>query len=271
MKPKPPTPADFAALRHRAEGRLRERHPETDPGRTEADTQRLLHELQVHQVELEMQNEELQRAQEESDQLLMKFTDLYDFSPIGYFTLDRGETILGLNLAGASLLGIERTKLLNRRFGQLVAAGARPAFTAFLKKAFVGEAKEVCEVPLERAGEPPCHVCMEAVASRSGQECRVAVMDITGLKQAQAEQERLIAELQAALAQVKTLSGLLPICASCKKIRDDRGYWTQIESYIRSHSDAQFTHGICPECIRKLYPGLEPRPLPDSNAQHVHG
>ena len=87
MKPKPPPPADFAALRHRAEGRLRERHPETDPGRTEADTQRLLHELQVHQVELEMQNEELQRAQEESDQLLMKFTDLYDFSPIGYFTL----------------------------------------------------------------------------------------------------------------------------------------------------------------------------------------
>lgn len=67
------------------------------------------------------------------------------------------------------------------------------------------------------------------------------------------ERERLIQELENALAQVKTLSGLLPICASCKKIRDDRGYWNQIENYITSHSDARFSHGICPECARKLY------------------
>jgi transcriptional regulator with GAF, ATPase, and Fis domain len=62
-------------------------------------------------------------------------------------------------------------------------------------------------------------------------------------------------ELQKALKQVKQLSGLLPICASCKKIRDDKGYWNQIESYIRDHSEAEFSHGICPECMKKLYPG----------------
>jgi len=61
-------------------------------------------------------------------------------------------------------------------------------------------------------------------------------------------------ELQEALDRVKQLSGLLPICASCKKIRDDKGYWNQIESYISKHSEAQFTHGICPECTRKMYP-----------------
>ncbi len=63
-----------------------------------------------------------------------------------------------------------------------------------------------------------------------------------------------MAELNSALSNVKKLSGLLPICASCKNIRDDKGYWTEIENYIRKHSEAQFSHGICPNCISKLYP-----------------
>jgi PleD family two-component response regulator len=70
------------------------------------------------------------------------------------------------------------------------------------------------------------------------------------------EKEKLIGELHQALAKVKTLSGLLPICSSCKKIRDDKGYWNQIETFIRQHSEADFTHGICPKCAKMLYPGL---------------
>ena len=70
------------------------------------------------------------------------------------------------------------------------------------------------------------------------------------------EKEKLIGKLQEALAKVKTLSGLLPICSSCKKIRDDKGYWNQIETYIRQRSEADFTHGICPKCAKTLYPGL---------------
>jgi hypothetical protein len=66
----------------------------------------------------------------------------------------------------------------------------------------------------------------------------------------------LIRELQEALTMVKLLSGLLPICASCKKIRDDKGYWTQIEFYIRDHSEAEFSHSLCPECMKKLYPEI---------------
>ncbi|MFB3830176.1 MAG: MASE3 domain-containing protein [Bryobacteraceae bacterium] len=80
--------------------------------------------------------------------------------------------------------------------------------------------------------------------------------DITERVRAAEERERLIAELQHALAEVKTLGGLLPICASCKKIRDDHGYWTQVESYIQAHSGVSFTHGICPDCARALYPGF---------------
>jgi len=68
------------------------------------------------------------------------------------------------------------------------------------------------------------------------------------------ERKELITELKEALSKVKTLSGLLPICANCKKIRDDKGYWNQIEVYIRDHSEADFSHSICPECAKKLYP-----------------
>jgi len=67
---------------------------------------------------------------------------------------------------------------------------------------------------------------------------------------------KTVAELEEALASVNQLSGLLPICASCKKIRDDKGYWTQIEAYIRDHSEAEFSHSICPECVKNLYGDL---------------
>jgi PAS domain S-box-containing protein len=80
--------------------------------------------------------------------------------------------------------------------------------------------------------------------------------DITDRTHAENERERIINELQSALTEVKTLSGLLPICAHCKKIRDDKGYWNQIESYIHKHSGAEFSHGICPECAKKYYPDM---------------
>jgi hypothetical protein len=96
--------------------------------------------------------------------------------------------------------------------------------------------------PLKTDGASrPHHLCM--------------VEDITERKVAETERERLVAELQQSLAEVKTLKGFIPICASCKKIRDDRGFWSQIEAYITRHSDAQFSHGICPECEKILYPG----------------
>ena len=81
--------------------------------------------------------------------------------------------------------------------------------------------------------------------------------DITATKQSEQEREKLISELKEALAKVRTLSGLLPICSSCKKIRDDKGYWKQIESYLSDHSEAEFSHGICPECAKKLYPEFD--------------
>lgn len=83
-----------------------------------------------------------------------------------------------------------------------------------------------------------------------------SIRDITEAKNLEEEREQLIAELQKAILKVQTLSGLLPICASCKSIRDDKGYWNKLEAYISEHSEAQFSHSICPECAKKLYPDL---------------
>ena len=83
---------------------------------------------------------------------------------------------------------------------------------------------------------------------------RCALVEIEERKKIEEEREDLIVELKEALSKIRTLSGLLPICSSCKRIRNDQGYWEQIESYVRDHSDAEFTHGYCPECTQKLYP-----------------
>ena len=77
---------------------------------------------------------------------------------------------------------------------------------------------------------------------------------ITERKELEHEREQLILDHMDALSQIKTLSGMLPICASCKRIRDDKGYWNQMEAYVEQHSDAEFSHGICPECSKKIYP-----------------
>jgi hypothetical protein len=80
--------------------------------------------------------------------------------------------------------------------------------------------------------------------------------DVTSRKEAEIKNQRLVEKLNEALDKVKLLSGFLPICSACKRIRDDKGYWNQIESYIRDHSEAEFSHGICPDCAKELYPDI---------------
>jgi hypothetical protein len=84
-----------------------------------------------------------------------------------------------------------------------------------------------------------------------------SVRDVTERKRAEVEREMLVHGLQEALARVKTLSGMLPICACCKKIRDDRGYWNQLETYFSEHSEVLFSHGYCPDCLKKAYDELD--------------
>ena len=84
------------------------------------------------------------------------------------------------------------------------------------------------------------------------------------IRQLQQERDAIIDELREALAEVRRLEGLIPICAGCKQIRDDRGFWNSVESYISEHSDAEFSHGVCPECLERLYPEIHREMLKDS-------
>ena len=173
-----------AELRHSAEEQVRAK-PFEGFTRSDAKTQRLLHELQVHRIELETQNAELRQARDEVEKSLERYTDLYDFAPVGYFTLDRDGAVRAANLTGAGLLGIERSRLIGRRFGQFVAATDRLAFTAFLGTVFTSPGEEACEIALRNQVNLPLIVQIEARAAASGQECRIALIDITGRKQSE--------------------------------------------------------------------------------------
>jgi PAS domain S-box-containing protein len=191
-------PMQAAELRRQAEELLRAKTAEEPSPGTGDETLKLLHELQVHQIELEMQNAELRQARDEVDRALEQCSDLFDFAPVGYLNLDRNGTIHIVNLTCASLLGIERSRLIGRRFDHIVAAADRPAFAAFFEKVIKSSAREACEVSLLKKDKSPLFVRIEAMTAASGQQCRITLIDISERKRA--EEELLKVEEAAALA-----------------------------------------------------------------------
>ncbi|HXE97917.1 MAG TPA: HD domain-containing phosphohydrolase [Dongiaceae bacterium] len=175
-----------AELRRQAEERLQAKTAEMHPPLTGEEMQRLVHELEVHQIELEMQNAELRQARDNVEVMQEKYSDLYDFAPVGYCTLDRNGAISAVNLCGAGLLGGERSRLIGRCFGQFVVADARTFFSEFLGEVFTSLSKESCEVTIKSEGNSPRSVQIEAMADPSGQECRLVLIDITDRKRAEA-------------------------------------------------------------------------------------
>ena len=240
-----------ANLRRQAIERLQAKTTEWYAPRTEEETQRLVHELEVHQVELEMQNEELRETRTALETTLAEYTDLYDFAPVGYLTLARKGNILAANLTCTGFLGIERSRLLNRSFHHFVAGEDIYSFKSFLESLFVNQFKKQCEVTLLNEDRQQFFVQMEAVAVESGEECRVAFSDNSERKRAQDELAEKIIQLETALATIKQLEGIIPICSYCGKIRDDKECWHQFEAYITEHTEALFSHVACPECFEK--------------------
>jgi PAS domain S-box-containing protein len=387
-----PTITNSGKLRRLAEKRLLERHADLSDMPLE-DITELIHELRVHQIELEMQNEQLRQAQLDLQTALDKVTDLYDFAPIGYFSISAMGLILEVNLMGATMLGMERGKLAGRRFSQFITKDDQDVFYLHRQKLLETKTKQVCELRMTKNDGTEFYAQLESsiikeedgncsairfslsditerkqaelaftasklelesivrtvpdiiyrldpfghitfvsdavkrygyqpealvgtkvmelvypddraktfhkikerrrgVRSTKSFETRLITTnqtpvsfevfiisaeglyspaefgpgtflgtqgiarDITERKKAEEEREKLISQLQAALDNIKTLKGLLPICSNCKKIRDDKGYWNQIETYVRDHSDAEFSHSICPDCAEILYPGI---------------
>ena len=175
---------DSVELRRLAEERLGENGGRDYSSGAVEDPLRLLHELQVHQIELEMQNAELRLARSEVETVLERYADLYDFAPVGYVTLGRNGTIRAANLTGCSLIGAERSRLIGRLFGHFVADKARSSFADFLKEVFASPVKVACEVALLKEGGSELFVQIEGVAAASGKECRIALIDISERKRA---------------------------------------------------------------------------------------
>jgi PAS domain S-box-containing protein len=181
-------PAAKAALRRKAEAQLKGK-PATKPPADEVDRRRLQHELEVHQIELEMQNEELQISRAEVEAGLERSSDLFDFAPVGYFDLAIDGTIRLVNLAGASLVGHERAELKGQCFRGLVTKPSQPSFSNFLQQVFATKTRQTCDLALVKKDRTLLNVHLEAIRSLDGGSCRVAMFDIT-------ERERVKAVLE---------------------------------------------------------------------------
>jgi PAS domain S-box-containing protein len=163
-----------------------------------------------------------------------------------------------VNRAFSSHFDREPEEVIGRRIYDIFPPDEAEKRMAVVKKSFATAETIVFEVrvPMVREADRYFLTSVKPLLDAAGRVTSVVCIskDITERKRVEREREQLIHELQGALAQVRTLSGLLPICANCKNIRDDQGYWIQIEAYIRDHSAAEFTHGICPGCREQYFP-----------------
>ena len=173
---------DPQMLRKKAEEQLRKKQKKVDKPVMETDVKKLLHELQVHQIELEMQNEELHQAYETAEIALKKYTMLYDFAPMGYFTLESDGSICDLNFTGAEMLGEKRFSLVNSNFKLFITKDSQPVFNDFFSKVYSTHTKESCKVNLGYDNKPLCRVYMEGIVSGDEQKCLLSVVDISGFQ-----------------------------------------------------------------------------------------
>jgi PAS domain-containing protein len=166
-------------LRLKAEEQLKRKDKGTDNVVVEVDPKKLLHELQVHQIELEMQNEELRLAFETAETALKKFTLLYDLAPMGYFTLDNNANIGELNFTGADMLGDKRFSLVNSNIKLFITDDSLPVFNDFFRKVYSRQGKESCKVMFVSDNGSTCKVYMEGIVIGDDQKCLLSVIDIS--------------------------------------------------------------------------------------------
>ncbi len=192
-----------------------------------------------------------ERAEVKVRELADELQDLYDHAPVGYHSLDAHGIFVRMNQTQLAWLGYARDDIVGRmRFSDLLAPASREGFElSFERFKATGAIRDQAYNLFRKDGTIlPILLSASVVRDAEGRYVmsRGISVDVT-------ERRRMEAEVQ-------TLSGLLPICASCKKIRDDRGYWSQIETFISAHSQAEFSHGLCPDYLHRLYPEFAEKP-----------
>jgi PAS domain-containing protein len=169
-------------LRKKAEDQLKNNPTPANSSFYEGDTLKLIHELQVHQIELVMQNEELREAHIAA----LDAIELYDYAPTGYFTLSKDGTIVGLNLSGAETLHKDKSSLKESKFGSFVNEESKEIFNNFLQRIFNTKTKETCEITLFTIGYAPIHVILTGAIGKNEDQCFITSINITALKQYEA-------------------------------------------------------------------------------------
>ncbi|MBU4010125.1 MAG: sigma 54-interacting transcriptional regulator [Proteobacteria bacterium] len=193
-------PLALAELRRQAEERLRAKTADLIPAQTNETAQKLLHKLEVHQIELEMQNTELRRVQEELELSRDKYSELYDFAPVGYFTFDTRGLILEANLTGCQLLGIERQLLVNKPFiGFIADAGGREIFSKHREEVFQNQGNQSCEIRLKRKDGTEFYAQLQSIENINIKDnagyIRTTIIDITERKRAEEALQKAYGEL----------------------------------------------------------------------------
>ncbi|MGO4904159.1 response regulator [Flavobacterium sp. W20_MBD1_R3] len=169
-------------LRQRAEELQHKKNLSAKSKISEVEALKLIHELEVHQIELEMQKEELIYAKEQAEIAIQKYTELYDFAPTGYFTLNSSGKIIELNLAGSQLLNKERSKLIDSPFGFYISNDTKLVFNRFLEQVFTVDEKECCEVNLLLENCKTINIYLTGILSENKKEALITAVDITQLK-----------------------------------------------------------------------------------------
>ncbi len=185
-----------ALIRHKAEDALQEKQATSPSNFSESEIIRLIHELEVHQIELEMQNEELLLAKEQAEKAAQKYAELFLYAPAGYFTLSRSGEILELNLVASQIFGIEKHALLNRQFGAFVSEDTRPIFNEFLENIFKFHTRSSCDITLDTNLKVSKYLNLSGIHKVNGEECLLTVVDISQSKQMEIELSNAIAQAE---------------------------------------------------------------------------
>jgi PAS domain S-box-containing protein len=210
-------------------------------------------ELEEKVRELEKEAAERRRAEKALRENEIRLKVVLDTIQAGIVVIDpENHTIVGVNAAAGKMFGAPREEILGSVCHEYIC----PAEEGQCPITDLAQDLDNAERELLTADgrKVPILKTVVSVTLAGREHLLESFLDITERKRAEEERERLIGQLKEALAEVKTLSGLLPLCSSCKRIRDDKGYWQQIEAYIRDHSEAEFSHSVCPDCAKKLYP-----------------
>lgn len=203
------SPSITTVLRQKVEALLKNKHSLNGSQLPGKETLNVLRELEVHQVELELQNEELTSARSAAQRMAQKYAELYDFAPSGYFTLSKDGKIIELNLSGAEMLGKKRSKLINSPFVFFISDDTKPIFNLFLYKVFTGKAKETCEVTLSaNSNSHQTDLLLTGITAGNEEQCLVSGVDITEHKQSEEAIKRSRLFLMSSLESLKN-TGLL--------------------------------------------------------------